>query len=146
MDTWVQIHDLKVGFMSMRIIKEVANFIGAFVKSCPSNFVGVWHEYMRVRVTIDLSRPLKRKMKIRKAGNEDFWINFKNENVPMFCFICGIIGHSKKICERLFEISEQEIVKPYGPWMRAPFRRQIKLVGAKWLRNGVNENQQFPVP
>lgn len=59
MDIWVQIHDLKVGFMSMRIIKEVANYIENFVESCPSNFVGVWREYMRVRVNIDLSKPLK---------------------------------------------------------------------------------------
>lgn len=28
----------------------------------------------------------------------------------------------------------------------APFRRQVKPIGAKWLRNGVDENQRFPVP
>lgn len=95
MEIWVQIHDLRVGFMSERIVKEVANYIGSFVESCSSNFVGVWREYMRVRVWIDLSKPLKRKMKIRKAGDEGFWINFKYENVPTFCFICGILGHSE---------------------------------------------------
>lgn len=62
-------------------------------------------------------------------------ITFKYENVPMFCFICGLLGHSEKFCSQLFEKQESEIVKLYGPWMRAPFRRQNKQIGANWLRN-----------
>ncbi|KAK1383559.1 hypothetical protein POM88_021294 [Heracleum sosnowskyi] len=27
-------------------------------------------------------------------------------------------------------------MKTYGDWMRAPIKRQIKPIGAKWLRNG----------
>ncbi|KAK1400248.1 hypothetical protein POM88_010111 [Heracleum sosnowskyi] len=30
----------------------------------------------------------------------------------------------------------QEIVKPYGPWMKAMSRRQSYLTGSKWLRTG----------
>lgn len=59
------------------------------MESCPSNFT-VWREYLRVRVTIDLEKPLKRRMKVKKSGNEWFWIVFKYENVPTFCFICGL--------------------------------------------------------
>lgn len=50
---------------------------------------------MRVRVAIDVCKPLKRRMKIRKDGDEWFRINFKYDNVPTFCFICGLIGHSE---------------------------------------------------
>lgn len=91
---------------------------------------------MRVRVTIDLSRPLKRRMKIRQSGDAWYWITFKYENVPTFCFICGVLGPSDKLCSQLFVTPEHEILKPYGAWMRAPFKRQIKPIGAKWLRNG----------
>lgn len=68
--------------------------------------------------------------------NEDewFWVNFKYENVPLFCFICGIVGHSEKYCSKLFEHEPEEIIKPYGPWLHAPFRGQVKPIGAKWLR------------
>ncbi|KAK1356412.1 hypothetical protein POM88_049668 [Heracleum sosnowskyi] len=34
------------------------------------------------------------------------------------------------------EDEEDEIIRPYGPWMRAPLRRQTKMIGAKWLRDG----------
>lgn len=114
------------GFMSEKIITEVGNQIGRFVSSCPTNFNGVWRKYMCVRVTIDLSKPLKRRMEIRKIGNEWMWITFKYQNVPTFCFICGLLGHSEKYCSQLFEKPECEIIKMYGNWMRALLRRQTK--------------------
>ena len=142
-DLWVQIHDLQPGLMSEKIITEVGNEIGKYVCSCPTNFKGVWREYMRNRVTMDLSKPLKRRMKIRKSGKEWIWITFKYENVPTFCFICGLLGHSEKFCNQLFEKLENEIVKPYGIWMRAPLKRQTKLIGAKWLCNGGEDFQAY---
>lgn len=123
-DLWVQIYDLQPGFMSEKVLMEVGNQMGVFVYSCPSNFKGGWREYMRIRVTMDLSKPLRRRMKLRKAGNEWFWINFKYENVPTFCFICGLLGHGEKYCSQLFEKLEEEITKPYGFFMRVPLRRQ----------------------
>lgn len=141
MDLWVQIHELRPGFMTEKVIQEVGNYIGTFVHSCPSNFTGGWKEYLRARITVDLSKPLKRRMKVRKTGNEWFWIVFKYENIPTFCFICGIIGHSDKFCSRLFDTPENEIIKPYGSWMRAPLRRQTKMIGAKWLRDGSTDDR-----
>lgn len=142
LDLWMQIHELSVGCMSEKIIKEVGNFIGTHIESCSKNFSGGWKEYMRVRVRIDLEKPLKRRMKIRKSGNDWQWIIFKYENVPTFYFICGVLGHSEKFCSKLFDTPENEITKPYGAWMRAPFRRQAKLIGAKWLRTGIEDDDR----
>lgn len=57
----VQIHDMQ---LLEKVIEEVGNQIGTFVSSCPNNFKGIWREYMRVRVSIDISKPLKRRMKL----------------------------------------------------------------------------------
>lgn len=142
LELWVQIHDLRAGFMSEKVVQEVGNYIGEFVSSCQSNFKGVWREYLRVRVAVDLSKPLKRRMKVRRAGNDWFWIVFKYENVPTFCFICGVVGHSEKFCSCIFDTPEHEITKPYGAWMRAPFKKQTNMIGARWLRDGNGENEQ----
>lgn len=123
LDLWDQIYDLQPGFMLDRVFKEIGNYIATYVESCQKNFHGVWKEYVGVRVTIDLSKPLKRRMKVRKIGDEWFWINFKYENVPTFCFICGLLGHSDRYCGRLFDTPKIEIIKPYGIWKKAPFRR-----------------------
>lgn len=80
-------------------------------------------------------------MKVQKSGEEWLWITFKYENVLTFCFICSLIGHSDKLCPRLFDTPEKELAKPYGVWMRAPFRRQVKPISDKWLRNGGEEAQ-----
>ncbi|XP_074323953.1 uncharacterized protein At4g02000-like [Apium graveolens] len=136
LELWVQVYDLRVGFMSERVPKEIGNYIGSFVESCSKNFTGTWWEYLRVRVSIDVTQPLKRKMKIRQSGAEWFWINFKYENVRTLCFICGIMGHSEKFGSRLFEMAIYEITKPYGAWMRAPLRHKIHHIGSKWLREG----------
>lgn len=77
LDLWVQIHDLRAGFMTEKIVKEVGNYVGIFVESCPKIFSGVWKEYLRVCVTIDLAKPLKHRMKIRKSGDGWEWIVFK---------------------------------------------------------------------
>lgn len=79
-------------------------------------------------------------MKIRNVGKEWFWISFKYENVPTFCFICGILGHFEKFCSQLFVTPEKEIIRPYGDFMRAPFKRHVKPIGAKWLRNSMDES------
>lgn len=113
--------------MPEKVLQGIENYIGKFVDVYPNNFVGVWREYMRIRFKIDLSKSLKRRMKIKRIGDY-FWVNFMYENVPTFCFICGIIGHSEKFCSKLFEVLENKVVKPYGAWMRAPFRRQVKPI------------------
>ncbi|KAF4373130.1 hypothetical protein F8388_019312 [Cannabis sativa] len=139
LDLWVQIHDLQHGFRTEKTIQRIGGYIGKFVESDRIIFP-VWREYFKVRVTISLDQPLKRRMKIRRLNISDwFWVNFKYEHAPTFCFICGLIGHADKLCPRLFETSEESIVKPYGVFMRATTQRQNKLIRSQWLRSGRKE-------
>lgn len=38
LELWVQIHDLRAGFMSEKILQGIGNYIGRYVLRCPSNF------------------------------------------------------------------------------------------------------------
>lgn len=122
--------------MSQRVVKDVGNYIGTFIASDENNFIGVWREYLRVRVSILLNSPLKRRMKLKRNEEQWCWVNFKYEGIPTFCFICGMIGHAEKYCEKLFDTPMELIAKPYGVWMRAEPRRKSYTMGAKWLRPG----------
>uniref|UniRef100_A0A803P906 Uncharacterized protein n=1 Tax=Cannabis sativa TaxID=3483 RepID=A0A803P906_CANSA len=124
-----------MGFMSEHVVKDVGNRMGAYIESDPNNFTGDWKEFLRIRVTLHIGKPLRRKMKISPEGEDSFWINFKYERAPTFCFICGIIGHTENFCSQLFHTPPEKIVKPYGNWMRAQPTRQSKFIGSKWLRN-----------
>lgn len=46
LDLWVKFHDLRVGFMTERIVQEIGNYIGKFVKSCSRNFTRTLNQYM----------------------------------------------------------------------------------------------------
>ncbi|WOH12303.1 hypothetical protein DCAR_0831805 [Daucus carota subsp. sativus] len=122
--------------MSQRVVIDVGNYIGKFVESDENNFVGVWREFLRVRVAIPLDKPLKRRMKLKKSESNWCWVNFKYESIPTFCFICGMVGHSDKFCAKLFDTPEDKIEKPFGTWMRAEPRRRMHTMGSKWLRPG----------
>lgn len=136
MEIWVQIHDLKPGFMSDRVVRDIGSYIGTYVSSCQTNYTGTWRDYLRVRVILNIDKPLKRRMKICRSKEDWFWVNFKYERLPTFCFICGILGHSEKYCERLFDEPLETIAKPYGLFMKALDRRPVKQIGAKWLKDG----------
>ena len=72
LDIWVQVYDLHTGFMSSRVLKAVGDYIGTFLELCSKNFMGVWREYMRIRVRIDLSKPLTRRMRLMRNKEEWF--------------------------------------------------------------------------
>lgn len=137
LEIWVQVYDLKVGFMSEKVLKAAGDYIGTFVSSCTKNFTGIWRDYLRVRVRVNIDKPLKRRMKIYRNKEEWFWANFKYERIPTFCFICGVIGHSEKFCHKLFDEPLDTIVKPYGLFMKAPDRRNNKQIGARWLKDNM---------
>lgn len=59
LDLWIQLHGMSTGFMSQKVVVDVGNYIRNFVESDSNNFVGVWRDYFRVKVTINLSKPLK---------------------------------------------------------------------------------------
>lgn len=59
LELWVQVHDLRAGYMSEKILQGIGNYIGKYAHGCPNNFSGVWRDYMRIRVSIHLDKPLK---------------------------------------------------------------------------------------
>nr|GLL37660.1 uncharacterized protein LOC112095587 [Ipomoea trifida] len=46
---WVQVHKLPVSFMSEKVVKVIADYIGSFVRSDPTNFTSQWKTFLRRR-------------------------------------------------------------------------------------------------
>lgn len=134
-EIWVQVYDIPRGCLSQNILKSVGASIGKYVKSDPTNFNGAWKPYVRVRVAMNVDKPLKRRMKIKRKGDVWSWINFKYERLSTFCFVCGKLEHAERDCNVVYDNPEKTIVRAYGPWLRAPTKSASLNVGSKWLRN-----------
>ncbi|XP_074346858.1 uncharacterized protein LOC141685666 [Apium graveolens] len=57
-EMWVQVHEVPKGFISENIMKNVGMYVGKYVKSDPTNFDNTWKSYVRIRVILDIQRPL----------------------------------------------------------------------------------------
>jgi hypothetical protein len=56
-----------------------------------------WGEHLRVKIQIDISKPLSRG-RILKIQGDPVWIAFQYERLPKFCFHCGVIRHGPSGC------------------------------------------------
>lgn len=131
---WVHVYNLPIGSFSEAVGKSLGNYIGRFLEYDASNKGAAWKTYMRIRVELDVSQPLKRGKKIRVGNGVSTLVSFKYERLSIFCFICGKLGHTENFCEVLFDAKEEIANKGWGVFLKAPDRRTKAMIRDKWLR------------
>ena len=72
---------------------------------------------MRVHVDLTINRLLQRGGNVVNSEGEKFWVSFKYERLPTFCFLSGILGHDEQHCSGNSNNSEAD--RQYGDWLRA---------------------------
>nr|POE99626.1 hypothetical protein CFP56_49353 [Quercus suber] len=72
---------------------------------------------MRIKVELPIDKPLRRGGNVVSLDGEKFWVNFKYEWLPTFCFLCGKLGHDGKHC--LDFPNGQNTSRQYSEWLRA---------------------------
>ena len=59
-----------------------------------------WGSYMRARVEVEVDKPFKRGVTVfYQHHNATDWFEVQYENLPHYCFSCGILGHSSVECK-----------------------------------------------
>lgn len=130
---WIQVHGLPVGYRSDAILQAVGNFIGTLVKTDERNFDGTMHVFYRIRVVIDVSKPLKKGMRLKRDNGDWAMIEFRYERLPTFCFVCGLIGHGDKFCPKALLDRGSQVEKQYGAGLRAGGKTSGPAAGQRWL-------------
>lgn len=69
--------------------KKFGDFIGTFFEYDDKAIAAGLKNFMRIRVLIDICRPLKRKKNLIPGKIKEVFATFKYEKLTTFCFLCG---------------------------------------------------------
>ena len=129
---WIRVYNLPFDGMIREIGEKIGNGIGKFIDVISDKNGRCPGLYMRLRVQIDVSKPLRRGATVQLGNRgEKVWTSFRYERVPDFCFGCGRLGHGRLECvddrvrnvtasDRLFYSPELRVDnrsdRSRGPW------------------------------
>jgi hypothetical protein len=143
---WVWMSNLPLACMSRELGVSIGSSVGV-VEEVDVDDDGVgWGEFLRVRIILDLSKPIPRGRTIR-VRDKSLWVTFKYEKIPKFCFKYGVVRHGSRGCEvnggrrTNGGWSKDE----YGPWLRVPSpnRRQGASRGRGYMgKTGQYEREE----
>ncbi|KAK4390482.1 hypothetical protein Sango_2111500 [Sesamum angolense] len=116
-DSRVFVHDLPLSQHTRAMAKYIGNIIGIFLDiELPENGL-VWSSALKLRVSLDVSKPLKRALRLFSAQGIEKLVTLTYDRLPNFCYLCGCLGHIAKFCPKCYEddfIDPGESL-PYGP-------------------------------
>ncbi|MBA0804901.1 hypothetical protein Gohar_004456, partial [Gossypium harknessii] len=122
---WLRVYNIPIELMDRRLALDIGNVIGELVAIDWKDRNGGWTEFMRLKIKINVLRPLRRIVKlVDKNGVETIGM-LKYERLLDFCYECEIIGHMVKKCSLIKEDDRLNGQRPqFGCWMRAPTETQ----------------------
>lgn len=109
---WVQFHNLPLLGMNKECGEKLGSTIGMVEEVEVDEDVG-WGSSLRVKILLDLKKPLARGRTITMHGVK-IWSPLQYEKLPQFCFTCGRIIHENASCQLEKNLSPQ-----FGAWLRA---------------------------
>lgn len=117
---WVRLYNLPLAYRTERHVNLIGGCLGD-VQEVDSDGIR-WDTSARVRVLLDVTKPLRRVQKIALKTGAAAMIELKYERLPTFCYVCGLIGHIERDCLKGSE-EDKETGKQWGSWLRASPRR-----------------------
>ncbi|KAM0838028.1 hypothetical protein ACQ4PT_061254 [Festuca glaucescens] len=115
---WSQIHGIPELYRKPAIVDDLARRVGKVKEVQMSPKLFYEGNYVRIRVRIDISRPLLRFASLTMPEGKRR-LAVKYEKIPFFCKRCGFFGHDHEECgDGVWDEKQLQ----YGTWMLATRR------------------------
>lgn len=122
---WIRLYNLPLESRSVKHVRSFAQNLGE-VMDIDDDGVE-WDKSARVKVAMDVTRPLRRVLRFRNRMGQLSMVEIKYERLPTFCYVCGILGHIERDCVEATE-DERSMEHQWGSWLRAsPRRGRLKM-------------------
>ena len=111
--------------------KEIVSLAGEVVEEVTDKGQQDKYNFLRIRVILDLTKPLCRGRRITTAKGGDGWVSFRYERLPIMCYGCGMLTHNDRDCTSGSRArgTQSEGDKQFGSWLRAstphPYKKSV---------------------
>ncbi|KAL4279478.1 hypothetical protein GQ457_03G016920 [Hibiscus cannabinus] len=119
---WVRIHNIPLSLMTAALARVLGASICKVIMIDIRLEDGNMGEFMRVRVLIDISKPLRRCVVLSRPDAKASMCPLQYERLPLFFHGCGLIGHSVLACPTSPKVEGQKF--QYGAWLCAPLPKR----------------------
>ncbi|KAL6222495.1 hypothetical protein ACLB2K_005887 [Fragaria x ananassa] len=102
---WIRIRGLPPAYLREGTLentgKRMGQAIGLFVRAVRGSGAPCLGEFLKIRVGVDITRPLKKWVTFKPDGwSESRRFDLEYERLPHFCFLCGLLTHTGGRCPK----------------------------------------------
>jgi hypothetical protein len=121
---WIRIYDIPIAMLTAAFVSALGAKVGRVLE------VGeAVKDFQRVHVEFALSDPLKKSVSIKVRGHGLIEFIVKYENVPYFCFECGLLTVNSCIKVRLDLQADKSPVVVKGPFLPRVVNPRYRIRG-----------------
>ena len=113
---WVQLWGSPFEIMSEVVGQDIGNSMGCFLETDKRAHLSEQEKYLCIRVDSPIDKPLRRGGNVVGIEGDKYWVHYKYEWLPTFCYICGLMGHDAKHCHVCSD--RPNAPHQYGEWLR----------------------------
>jgi hypothetical protein len=86
---------------------------------------------------------LQQSWKVQANEGNFVQILFNYKKLGIFCFLCGVLGHTDKNCPKLFDMEQNDGVRDWGDNIRPLIKRMGTTETNKYLQDPIPSRSQF---